>query len=665
MAKLRKKHNKSLVILIPVLMLVAFAMFLTYSFANYRVVKIYNLVAANFNMNAYTLSYDVLNCSSKTVNNNQAYGELCNPATPDGYSFAGWYLGNKLITSTTKVRTTSDITLTAHFVSDCTSLVNHQYNFYYTGSVAEFTAPCPGDYQLEVWGAQGGDATGYDGLKKGGYGGYSMGAITLAINDKLNIVVGGGGNSTTAYNTFTEVGNSYNGGGGTATQNYNNQNGAGGGGGATHIATYDSNYTTLASYGNSTTAANSVYLVAGGGGAACVSYETANHSGDGGAGGGITGVSGTPSSTHSTSNAAGGTQSAAGNNTYHPQITAAAGFGTGCDPLHFINSAPGYMNSAGGAGWYGGACGVHGGAGGGSGYINNSDLIEKHMHCYNCTTSSVAETKTTTNACHSQTPTPDCAKEGNGHARITYLGTRPSATRPTFTTKYVQADMVYLVFSVGNNNPSSMSCYYGYSETEINNLGIINNNVCGVPPTAAYAKLCIMVNDVPICSVNKKLGEYVIKDGIMNYPFQPSVAEVTMSQGNGYLHVEIGNNNRLGIQLSGFDASPYNSVFADLSYIIDVDANKDPGINFFGYGTGSFFTRDGTDRIFESSIVHLEKQSTPVRVEQPRTVYPTSFIVDTSDASVYGNSNIGIGKNSVGTNEFVIDIYNIIFQYRD
>ena len=67
MAKLRKKHNKSLVILIPVLILVVFAMFLTYSFANFRIVKIFDIVAANFNMNSYTLSYDVQGCTSKQL----------------------------------------------------------------------------------------------------------------------------------------------------------------------------------------------------------------------------------------------------------------------------------------------------------------------------------------------------------------------------------------------------------------------------------------------------------------------------------------------------------------------------------------------------------------------------------------------------------------------
>ena len=59
MAKLRKKHNKIFVIIIPVIMLVIFAMFLTYSYASFRITKIFSLVTASFNMDAYTLSYDL------------------------------------------------------------------------------------------------------------------------------------------------------------------------------------------------------------------------------------------------------------------------------------------------------------------------------------------------------------------------------------------------------------------------------------------------------------------------------------------------------------------------------------------------------------------------------------------------------------------------------
>ena len=43
------------------------------------------------------------------------------------------------------------------------------------------------------------------------------------------------------------------------------------------------------------------------------------------------------------------------------------------------------------------------------------------MYCYNCTESSEEATKTISTTCHSSTPTENCAKIGNGYARITLI----------------------------------------------------------------------------------------------------------------------------------------------------------------------------------------------------------------------------------------------------
>ena len=59
---------------------------------------------------------------------------------------------------------------------------------------------------------------------------------------------------------------------------------------------------------------------------------------------------------------------------------------------------------------------------GGSGYIGNSLLTNKAMYCYNCTESSEETTKTVSTTCAEETPTENCAKKGNGYARITYIG---------------------------------------------------------------------------------------------------------------------------------------------------------------------------------------------------------------------------------------------------
>ena len=44
------------------------------------------------------------------------------------------------------------------------------------------------------------------------------------------------------------------------------------------------------------------------------------------------------------------------------------------------------------------------------------------MYCYNCTESSEESTKTVSTTCAEKTPTENCAKKGNGYARITYIG---------------------------------------------------------------------------------------------------------------------------------------------------------------------------------------------------------------------------------------------------
>lgn len=103
-----------------------------------------------------------------------------------------------------------------------------QYN--YTGRVQNFTAPAKGIYQIEAYGAQGGNVSGAN----GGKGSSTIGRILLSKNQALNIYVGGQ--------------NGYNGGGeGSIYQAI--------GGGATDIRL------------NGTDVSNRILVAAGGGGA--------------------------------------------------------------------------------------------------------------------------------------------------------------------------------------------------------------------------------------------------------------------------------------------------------------------------------------------------------------------------------------------------------------
>ena len=74
----------------------------------------------------------------------------------------------------------------------------------------------------------------------------------------------------------------------------------------------------------------------------------------------------------------------------------------------------------GGGGFYGGSIGRNG-AGGGSGYIGNTLLTEKAMYCYNCQESTEESTKTISTTCVNETATENCAKQGNGYAKITLI----------------------------------------------------------------------------------------------------------------------------------------------------------------------------------------------------------------------------------------------------
>ena len=121
--------------------------------------------------------------------------------------------------------------------------------------------------RLKLGGAQGGDANGYDGLTKGGLGGYATGIVYLNASDTLNIVFGGAGNSLTAFDEITVAGNGYNGGGGLARQDYVQKCGASGGGGATHIAKVTGK---LADIGYTEFVTNGKGLIVAGGGSGYV-----------------------------------------------------------------------------------------------------------------------------------------------------------------------------------------------------------------------------------------------------------------------------------------------------------------------------------------------------------------------------------------------------------
>ena len=273
-------------------------------------------------------------------------------------------------------------------------------NFNYSGEEQTFTIPVTGTYKLETWGAQGGSYSTY----LGGYGAYSTGVINLEKGTIIYVNIGGEGNTSLGLNAISTGG--YNG-GGNGHSSYNNSNSFGsGGGGATHIALKSGLLGTLEND------KSDILIVSGGGGGVYVdmnSYPNFSLLTAGHAGGyvGNTGVSRKTSDTIILS-ANGGNQTSG----------FSFGIGESCDSAdkdsHQIEKA------GGGGGFYGGLNNFYT-AGGGSGYIGNSFLTSKVMYCYNCKESSEEDTKTISTTCTSETPTENCAKKGNGYAKITLI----------------------------------------------------------------------------------------------------------------------------------------------------------------------------------------------------------------------------------------------------
>ncbi len=235
-----------------------------------------------------------------------------------------------------------------------------EQDFDYTGTEQVLTIPKTGTYRLETWGAQGGSHTVE---KHGGYGGYSLGTINLKINDNIFINVGGQGViNNSDVGKITSGG--YNGGGASFADATIFLDYGASGGGATHIANKSGLLSSLENY------KNNILIVSGGGGG---------------------------SNADTSSNLSTG-----------------------------IGGKSGPNSGGGGSGYYGGGGGTRANddssGAGGSGYIGNSLLTNKVMYCYNCEESSEESTKTISTTCTEETPTANCAKKGNGYARITYIG---------------------------------------------------------------------------------------------------------------------------------------------------------------------------------------------------------------------------------------------------
>lgn len=309
-------------------------------------------------------------------------------------------------------------------------------SFEYTGDVQTFMPPVPGNYKIELWGAQGGS---YDNTNNK-LGGYTSGNIIILENNIMYIYVGEQGTKT----NLSKNSGTYNGGG---INYFPDDVGVGAsGGGATDIRLVGGNWDNF----NSLKSRIMVAAGAGGKGYAHVSSS-------GGAAGGLNGYDATKYDNDNwikkVQYGLGGTQTSPGDWDYENANANGAcnysklekgGFGYGGSSVGCYDGG-----GSGGSGYYGGAGGVVQSGAGGSSFIsghNGCDAIDKsstsdnikhtgqsiHYSGLKFTDTVMIDgagckwTTEITSDC-SGMPTHDgkstmTGNTGNGYAKITYLG---------------------------------------------------------------------------------------------------------------------------------------------------------------------------------------------------------------------------------------------------
>jgi hypothetical protein len=262
-----------------------------------------------------------------------------------------------------------------------------------------------GRYDLEVWGAQGGNDTHYSDTVFGGRGGYSKGTVQLNCKTTLYVYVGGSGTGSASGVTYGSTG----GGGGTdiRLQNglWNNANGL----------------------------RTRIIVAGGGGGRLGKNYEGAAFIGNDG--GGTT----APTFTANSYTTTGATQTSGGTSTH----TAFAGSFGYANPYsnYNVNSKGGYnggsrgsdtnVNGGAGGGWWGGCTSWPTGSGG-SGFVYTSSNSQ-------CSASSdyyLSNASTFSGNTNFLSPYGgyETGHRGNGFARITalYVAPTPTASKDYF-----------------------------------------------------------------------------------------------------------------------------------------------------------------------------------------------------------------------------------------
>ena len=224
-----------------------------------------------------------------------------------------------------------------------------QTTFNFTGNVQTFTVPTTGNYQLEAWGAQGGNDLDNPTTHFGGRGGYTSGELTLTAGQTLYIYVGSQGDGCLLATWHSS-----------------------GGGGATDIRL-------VGGLWNANAGLYSRIIVAGGGGGRHGNnQESAVYVGNDG--GGLT----SPSFVANGITVTGSTQTDGGSSTRNDELSGFFGYSlphktTNTCSVGGYNGASrgsdGWANGGAGGGWWGG-CDSWPTSAGGSSYVLTSTSVK-------------------------------------------------------------------------------------------------------------------------------------------------------------------------------------------------------------------------------------------------------------------------------------------------
>ena len=443
------------------------------------------------------------------------------------------------------------------------------------------------NYILEVWGGQGGGSLNNGTLNENeGYGGYSVGTVSLNEGDILYINVGGKGTNAT-YQADAPGG--YNG-GGSGTWDYHDDEAAGGGGGATHIALESGLLSTFEDK------QDKLLIVAGGGGGR-------SWGASGGSGGGFTG-------------------GADGGNRTANQLEGYA-FGQG---QNATGTGNGNGHGGGGGGYYGGYESNRSGdtidsGGGGSGYIGNELLTNKSMYCYNCLESGDPETKTISVNTYSEEPTANTPKKGDGYARIT-----PNLSEEELEALYNNVDKRYNV----KEEPKFINYLYG-----IDFDGTININQLTPESTPTYNNTVeeyasgAITSTIANAIINEEYATLILESGLININKDSKIA--IENRGNLTIKkAEINANNASTIGV-------FNETNANISFVDGV-------INAKGSSSVGLLNRSNQPSISNAKVVTTPTNAIGIKNESLENV--TYSNLDISGAGI-GFRELSVGSTYI------------------